>query len=124
MHRSAGEEVSSTDPLNKPQTADQEGEKISPHWAKAAEGGGQQHWDRAWDLYGEAWFVLNITKYVERYRHKNGMQDLLKARNYLNKLIELEQRRAHEGVTDHVPQQPAEDPMTKSMSVEDVMRRD
>ena len=51
---------------------------------------GQQHWDRAWDLYREAWFVLNITKYVERYREKGGLTDLLKAQHYLDKLIELE----------------------------------
>lgn len=30
----------------------------------------------------------NIIKYVTRYRHKNGVQDLLKAQQYLNKLIE------------------------------------
>jgi hypothetical protein len=83
------------DPLNKPQTADQEGAKISPHWGKVADGG-ESHWDMMWRLYGEAWFVGNITKYTLRYKHKNGMQDLLKARNYLNKLIELEQKAAHE----------------------------
>lgn len=51
---------------------------------------GEQHWDRMWRLYREAWFVGNITKYVERYREKNGIQDLEKARHYLDKLIELE----------------------------------
>lgn len=50
----------------------------------------EQHWDKMWRLYGEAWFVGNITKYVERYKLKNGMQDLLKAQHYLAKLIELE----------------------------------
>jgi hypothetical protein len=29
----------------------------------------------------------NIIKYVTRYKHKNGKEDLLKAREYLNKLI-------------------------------------
>ena len=33
-------------------------------------------------------FEGNIIKYVTRWRHKNGMEDLLKARQYLNKLIE------------------------------------
>ena len=31
----------------------------------------------------------NIIKYMVRYRHKNGIQDLKKAQWYLNKLIEL-----------------------------------
>ena len=32
----------------------------------------------------------NIIKYVTRWRHKNGLQDLEKARHYLQLLIELE----------------------------------
>ncbi len=32
----------------------------------------------------------NIVKYVCRYKKKNGKADLLKARDYLDKLIELE----------------------------------
>lgn len=31
----------------------------------------------------------NIVKYLCRYQHKNGIEDLLKAREYLNKLIEV-----------------------------------
>ena len=30
----------------------------------------------------------NIIKYISRYKYKNGVQDLLKARWYLNRLIE------------------------------------
>lgn len=30
----------------------------------------------------------NVIKYVHRYRHKNGLEDLKKARVYLNWLIE------------------------------------
>lgn len=30
----------------------------------------------------------NIVKYVTRYKHKNGLEDLKKAQFYLNKLIE------------------------------------
>ncbi len=59
------------------------------HYREAAEGG-EQHWDKMWRLYREAWFVGNITKYVERYRDKNGVEDLKKAQHYLAKLIELE----------------------------------
>ena len=36
---------------------------------------------------GEAFCVGNIIKYVSRYRLKNGMQDLDKAKVYLDRLI-------------------------------------
>lgn len=32
----------------------------------------------------------NVIKYITRYRYKNGLEDLLKARAYINKLIEIE----------------------------------
>ncbi len=32
----------------------------------------------------------NVVKYVARFRHKDGIQDLEKARHYLDKLIEVE----------------------------------
>jgi hypothetical protein len=51
---------------------------------------GEQHWDRQWKLHGRGYFVGCITKYVERYHLKNGVQDLEKARHFLDKLIELE----------------------------------
>lgn len=54
--------------------------------------GGEEHWDRVWRLYGRGYFVGCITKYVERYPQKNGLQDLEKARHFLDKLIELEKR--------------------------------
>jgi hypothetical protein len=52
---------------------------------------GVSHWDMMWRLYREAWFVGAVTKYVLRYRKKNGIEDLKKARHYLDKLIELEE---------------------------------
>ena len=52
--------------------------------------GGEEHWDRQWRLYGRGYFVGCITKYVERYHDKNGIQDLEKAKHFLDKLIELE----------------------------------
>ena len=52
--------------------------------------GGEEHWDRQWRLYGRGYFVGCITKYVERYHEKNGLQDLQKAQHFLEKLIELE----------------------------------
>jgi hypothetical protein len=39
----------------------------------------------------------NIIKYVCRYKSKNGLQDLNKARHYLDILIEHEQRRIESG---------------------------
>lgn len=37
----------------------------------------------------EAFFIGNIIKYVCRYKDKNGMEDLLKAQDYINRLIEV-----------------------------------
>jgi len=38
------------------------------------------------------YFEGNIIKYVSRWRDKGGVQDLLKARHYLDKLIELQNK--------------------------------
>ncbi len=35
----------------------------------------------------------NVIKYVTRWRHKNGLEDLLKAKNYLDYLIEKEKEK-------------------------------
>jgi len=40
----------------------------------------------------------NVVKYVSRWRNKNGIADLEKAKHYIEMLIELEKRRA--GKTD------------------------
>lgn len=50
-----------------------------------------QPWDfiAANDL---GFFEGNIVKYVSRWRTKNGVEDLKKARHYLDKLIELQER--------------------------------
>lgn len=50
--------------------------------------GGEEHWDRVHRL-GLDYFQANITKYVERWKLKNGIEDLHKARHYLDKYIEL-----------------------------------
>ncbi len=52
--------------------------------------GGEEHWDRVYRLFGPGYFIGNITKYVERYQSKNGVEDLEKAKHYIEKLIELE----------------------------------
>ena len=36
----------------------------------------------------EGFLVGNVLKYLLRYRHKNGVEDLRKAQWYLNRLIE------------------------------------
>lgn len=38
------------------------------------------------------YFEGNIIKYVSRWRDKGGVQDLLKAQHYLDKLIELQNK--------------------------------
>ena len=38
------------------------------------------------------YFEGNVIKYVSRWRHKGGVEDLRKARQCLDKLIELEGR--------------------------------
>lgn len=47
-----------------------------------------QHWDRVVEL-GLDYFQGQITKYVERCKKKNGIQDLEKAAHFLQKYIEL-----------------------------------
>lgn len=37
----------------------------------------------------EGFFKGNVIKYVLRYPYKDGRNDLIKARHYLNKLVEL-----------------------------------
>lgn len=50
--------------------------------------GGEEHWDRVHRLKLD-YFQGQITKYVERWKLKNGIQDLKKARHFLDKYIEL-----------------------------------
>lgn len=58
--------------------------------------GGNHYKDKAiqpWDYItsnGLGYLEGNVIKYVSRYKDKNGLQDLQKARHYLDKLIELE----------------------------------
>jgi hypothetical protein len=52
-------------------------------------GADYQHWDFVHDL-GLNYFAGNATKYVSRYRHKNGVEDLQKAAHYCSKAVELD----------------------------------
>lgn len=40
--------------------------------------------------YGKGFAAGNVIKYVARYSRKNGVDDLLKARDYLDALIAME----------------------------------
>lgn len=53
-----------------------------------AEGGEVQHWDFV-TLNGLSYLVGCATKYIARWRKKNGVQDLEKALHYIEKLQEL-----------------------------------
>lgn len=49
-----------------------------------------------WDYIlsqGLGYMEGNIVKYVTRHRRKNGLEDLYKGREYLNKLIEVEENK-------------------------------
>lgn len=47
-----------------------------------------QHWDWSW-ASGHDPFQYQITKYIDRHKKKNGLQDILKAKHFLEKYIEL-----------------------------------
>jgi hypothetical protein len=63
--------------------------------------GGEEHWDRVHRL-GLDYFQAQITKYVERWRKKGGIQDLHKARHFLDKYIEIHS--AHDAGKGYVGQ--------------------
>lgn len=50
--------------------------------------GGLQHWDVVYK-FNLGYFEGQITKYIFRWRKKNGVEDLKKARHFLDKLIEM-----------------------------------
>jgi hypothetical protein len=58
--------------------------------------GGSHYTSKAvqpWDYIASnnlGYFEGNIVKYVSRWRDKGGIEDLRKARHYLDKLIEVE----------------------------------
>jgi len=40
----------------------------------------------------EGFYIANVLKYTSRYKNKNGLEDLKKARFYIDKLIDLESK--------------------------------
>jgi hypothetical protein len=69
-----------------------------PTTANAVQIGGDHYKSKAiqpWDYIAAnnlGFFEGNIVKYITRWREKGGNADLLKARHYLDKLIELEEQ--------------------------------
>lgn len=63
-----------------------------------------QHWDIV-ALFNLDYFQGNISKYAFRWRDKNGLQDLEKARHYMDKYIEIETARAAGKLTRHILEQ-------------------
>jgi len=49
---------------------------------------GEEHWDRAWRKEYDC-FQYIITKWVERWKDKGGVEDLKKARHAIDKYIEM-----------------------------------
>lgn len=72
---------------------------------------GEEHWDRV-NRLGLDYFQGQITKYVERCWKKNGVEDLKKARHFLDKYIELH---THSQTADCClsPQQVVEEPKNR-----------
>lgn len=52
---------------------------------------------QAWDIinmFGLGYFDGNAVKYLLRWRHKGGVEDLEKAMHFIEKLIEIEKEKA------------------------------
>jgi DNA-binding CsgD family transcriptional regulator len=54
-----------------------------------------QVWDAIHD-WGLGYFSGNVVKYVARHQKKNGVEDLKKARHYLDKLISIAEKQGEE----------------------------
>lgn len=54
----------------------------------------KRHKHETWDVildWGLGYLDGNAVKYLSRWRHKGGVQDLKKAAHYIQKLIEVEE---------------------------------
>lgn len=56
-----------------------------------------QHWDIV-AIFGLDYYQGNVSKYLFRWRDKGGLEDLKKARHYLDKYIEIETMRQNGGL--------------------------
>lgn len=68
--------------------------KLRPDYYKGENG--KDLFDMFEEEFPKEWttgfYVLNLVKYVRRYKGKNGIEDLKKARTYLDRLIEFEEK--------------------------------
>lgn len=68
--------------------------KLRPDYYKGKNG--KDLFDMFEEEFPQEWttgfYVLNIVKYIRRYKGKNGVEDLKKARTYLDRLIKLEEQ--------------------------------
>lgn len=64
-----------------------------------------EHWYDKWGKSADIIMVANVEKYLERYKEKNGMEDLQKAKTYLDRLI-AKQEDAQETTTIYGSGQP------------------
>lgn len=58
------------------------------HGGNHYKGGDNQHWDYVIHALGNRYLEGQITKYLFRWRDKNGIEDLRKAEHYALKLLE------------------------------------
>jgi len=55
------------------------------------------HFEEMLPTQGFTGFMVgNIIKYIIRYRDKNGVEDLVKARTYIDRLIQFEEGKKNE----------------------------
>lgn len=71
-------------------------DKLRPDYYKGKNGKDlfdmfEEEFPREWTT---GFYILNLVKYVRRYKSKNGIEDLKKARTYLDRLIEFEEKPA------------------------------
>lgn len=52
----------------------------------------EEEFPREW---ATGFYVLNLVKYVRRYKGKNGVEDLEKAKTYIDRLIQFEEKSAN-----------------------------
>jgi len=70
------------------------------------------------------YFEGNVVRYISRWRDKGGVDDLRKAKHYIEKLIELETQVKDESKTTHgfIPWAGGERPVGPSIKVEVLLR--
>ena len=70
--------------------------KLRPDYYKGKNG--KDLFDMFEEEFPKEWttgfYVLNLVKYVRRYKGKNGIEDLEKAKTYIDRLIQFEKKSA------------------------------